>query len=232
MSRSQLLHQLQQNDSTAAAIAAKREKVQAALRGGKAIREAREELEESQLALDSLQRELQTSRDEREKVKARIEADKQAMYGGKVKGAREVQNLQLEVESLERRLAQLDDQTLDLMLRRDQAVERKDGAQHALENLEARQDQQQRALSSELKKLDSAAKALRLQRAKLREAVAPADLATYDRLIAQKSGRAVSPVRGDACGVCGMELPIEERHGIRGSRELCYCRGCGRILHA
>ena len=231
MARSKLLHDLQKADSTMQAVRVKLARIETALLGDKSIRDARTRLDAAEASHAALAKSVARARDERATVATRIEADKQSMYGGKIKGAREVQNLQLEVESLERRLAVLDDAALDQMLQLDEAEAACTAARARLIEVESKQADQRAALEAEQLRLRSAGRTLAVQRERLRGATPAADLDRYDRLLASKGGRAVAGLQGDACGACGIELPAEEVHAVRTSSELISCRGCGRILH-
>ncbi|MCB0217029.1 MAG: hypothetical protein H6648_03350 [Caldilineae bacterium] len=231
MARSKILHDLQKADSTMQAVRAKLARIETALLGDKAIRDARDRLAAAEAGHAVLTKAVAQARTERATVAARIEADKQSMYGGKVKGAREVQNLQLEVESLERRLSVLDDAALDQMLQLDEAEAARAEARRRLDEAESKQADQRTALEAEQLRLRSAMRTLTVQRERLRAATPAGDLQRYDGLKASKGGRAVAGLQGNACGACGIELPAEEVHAVRTSGDLVSCRGCGRILH-
>jgi predicted nucleic acid-binding Zn-ribbon protein len=232
MAKNKLLHELQKVDSTSDAVAAKLKRVELALRGDKALRTARADSEAREAALAEVTSRLSRSRQERDQVRERHGVDSQSLYSGKAKSAREVQNLQKEVESLGRRLASLDDALLGIMLEQDEARAALADARSLVEAAAERQRGQQAALSAERDKLMAAQQILKAQGARLRSASDAESLAIYDRLRASKNGRAVAELRGSSCSGCGVELPAEEIQRVRteGTR-LLYCRGCGRILH-
>lgn len=232
MARNKLLHELQKVDSTSDAVAAKLQRVVQALRGDRALRLARADSEAKEAALEEIEARLARSRHERDQVRDRHGTDSQTLYSGKAKSAREVQNLQLEVESLGRRLASLDDALLGIMLEQDEAKEALEAARTLVVAAEERQRGQQAALGAERDKLMAAQRTLQAQGSRLRAASDAEALAIYDRLRASKNGRAVAELRGSSCSGCGVELPAEEIQRVRteGTR-LLYCRGCGRILH-
>lgn len=177
-----------------------------------------------------LNREITKQEDEIEAVRAREDRDRKLLNDGNV-GARQVNDLEHELETLSRRQTALEDDLLELMERRE-AVEL--DIQHSQAELskaeEALADAQQRR-DQALADLDTA----QARRAKQREQMIggfPADLlALYDRVRAQR-GIGAGLLRARRCGACQMEL---DRHAIAEIKEapaddVVRCEECGAIL--
>lgn len=232
MSRSKLLLDLQSIDSTSDAATAKRKRIGLALRGSKAEREAVAAFEAREAALAEAASALRKVQDERSAIQAKLEADSKSLYDDRRKSAREVQNLQLEVESLQRRLATLDGVALEAMEARDGAEGERDAAAKAKEAAQDLWARQRAALQAEDQRLEKALATLESQRKQLRAAMSPEDLARYDRLRTAKGGVAVAKLERGSCGACGRQITSEEQATYRSGRsEIHSCRGCGRILH-
>lgn len=181
-------------------------------------------------ALKDLNREITKQEDEIEAVRAREDRDRKLLNDGNV-GARQVTDLEHELETLGRRQAALEDDLLELMERRE-AVELdiKHGQEELGKAEEALADAQQRR-DQALADLDTA----QTRRADEREKLVvsfPADLlALYEKVRAQR-GIGAGLLRARRCGACRMEL---DRHAIAEIRdtapdEVVRCEECGAIL--
>ena len=56
------------------------------------------------------------------------------------------------------------------------------------------------------------------------------DIRTYERIRAAKDGRAVVPVRRNACGGCFKRVPPQTALELRKNSRILQCEHCGRIL--
>jgi predicted nucleic acid-binding Zn-ribbon protein len=80
------------------------------------------------------------------------------------------------------------------------------------------------ALDAEIAELD----ALRAERAPI---IDGGMMQLYERLAANKQGRAVAKVNGGACGGCRISLPMNLITRARAGNELVQCSSCERILY-
>lgn len=55
-------------------------------------------------------------------------------------------------------------------------------------------------------------------------------LSRYDRILNNKDGMALVPVKGDNCGGCFVHLPPQVINEIRMKEEIVYCERCARML--
>jgi predicted nucleic acid-binding Zn-ribbon protein len=195
-----------------------------------ALRVKKDALVASNTAHKDLNREITKQEDEIEAVRAREDRDRKLLNDGNV-GARQVTDLEHELETLGRRQSALEDDLLELMERRE-AVEL--DIKHAQEELgkaeETLADAQQRR-DQALADLDTAQARRVDEREKLVPSF-PADLlALYEKVRAQK-GIGAGLLRARRCGACRMEL---DRHAIAEIRdaapdEVVRCEECGAIL--
>jgi predicted nucleic acid-binding Zn-ribbon protein len=167
-----------------------------------------------------------------EQVKARRERDQTLVDAGSISDPKALQRMLGELESLHRRISDLEDVEIEVM-------ERLEAAQAALEEH-----------SAELAKLDRDVEALEHTRAhKAREldeqvaAVAaerkttasgvPADLLTlYEKLREQKGGTGAAALRGRECSGCRLTLNPADLGVIAAAAadEVIRCEECSRIL--
>ncbi|GJQ19712.1 MAG: hypothetical protein HBSIN02_00670 [Bacteroidia bacterium] len=71
---------------------------------------------------------------------------------------------------------------------------------------------------------------LRHEREKLVVRIDKGDLRRYDRIRQAKDGKAVVPVRRNACGGCFKRIPPQTVLELRKNIKLIQCEHCGRIL--
>jgi hypothetical protein len=146
--------------------------------------------------------------------------------------ARELEALQHELVSLNRRQSELEDSELELMEQREQA-------QGVLEGVEARlASLRERRAAAEARRdaaLSDIAKDEQF-RAEARQPVLadlPADLvALYDRIREASGGIGAAAIRGGRCGGCRLELAGSERSRVKAAPpdEVLRCEECGRIM--
>ena len=154
------------------------------------------------------------------------------MDRGLVNNPKDLERMQHELVSLERRITSLEDEELEVM-------ERLEGAQQALDSLleqlraaderlvalgEAR-DQQVLEIEEELAKVKS-------ERDPAAADIPAELLALYDRLRQNKGGVGAAALRARQCGGCRLSLDNAELAVIRKapSDEVIRCEECQRIL--
>ena len=167
-----------------------------------------------------------------EQVKARRARDRDRMDQGLVSNPKDLQRMQHELESLERRIASLEDQELEVMERLEEAQAELDSltaqvaaADERLAALTAARAEKSATIDAQLAEVEAARE----------PAVAgmPQDLlALYDRLREQKGGVGAAALRARECGGCRLSLDPAELAAIRAASpdEVLRCEECQRIL--
>ena len=167
-----------------------------------------------------------------EQVKARRTRDRDRMDQGLVSNPKDLQRMQHELESLERRITSLEDQELEVM-------ERLEEAQRSQEQLAAQIVEADERLATLTTSRDEKSAALDADLAEVLAARAPSVagmpedlLSLYDRLREQKGGVGAAPLRARECGGCRLSLDPAELTRIRGAAmdEVIRCEECQRIL--
>lgn len=139
--------------------------------------------------------------------------------------------LKQEVAAVEREIGEIEEEAVDQM--------------QEIEDLEAEIDRERETLAlheSEFKDretdllagkqdADGRLESLRTRRGAVAAGLPPALLKRYDRIRRSKEGRALVPLKGDACGGCFAQIPIQRINEIRHDPELKSCENCGRILY-
>ena len=97
---------------------------------------------------------------------------------------------------------------------------------------------EQRKLEDEKKVLNDAAKKveeelsmLKASRKEVSEKVDKTILAKYERILNNKDGLALVPVRGNACQGCFLNLPPQVINEIKMKKDFVFCESCARLLY-
>lgn len=152
------------------------------------------------------------------------------LYSGEITNPKEMQDLQMEIESLTRRNEVLDDELLRIISNRDACQATLGECESALNEIGEERQEENKNLLKEKKSLSSTVKKQLTQRkAAVKEL--PAELfKTYNVLRTKKANRPVSVLKDDACTICGIEQNSTVITAINRSSDLVNCQSCGRIL--
>lgn len=187
---------------------------------------------DAQILVDDLTAEQAKVDADVEQVKARRTRDRDRMDQGLITNPKDLERMQGELESLQRRITALEDEELEVMARLEDAQQDLDGftsqvaaADERLAALAAARDEKLQALDAELQSLDA-------ERRPAADGL-PADLlALYDRLRESKGGVGAALLRARQCGGCRLTLDAHEIAEIRTKPEdeVVRCEECQRIL--
>jgi predicted nucleic acid-binding Zn-ribbon protein len=106
-----------------------------------------------------------------------------------------------------------------------------DREQHVAQ-LEQMQSEARASLSDDQAKIESELGTIRGIRDGKLKSVPRSLLSTYERIRSRKRVHAVFPLRGNSCGNCDTNLPMQRRSGMTGSGKTEICEGCGVMLYA
>jgi predicted nucleic acid-binding Zn-ribbon protein len=197
-----------------------------------ALVDAQRSLAERTAVRDELAKQQKRVDDEVELLKEKRQGFDQKLYGGTVTNPRELQDLQEEIDSLGRRISQLEDEELAIM-------EQVEPVEAELVALSTTAEQRATVLAdAEVRLTDARAElaaALEAEGAVRDEAArpVPADLlGEYEQLRAGRGGIGVAKLTGAQCGGCHLTLSAMEAARLRKlpDGEFGHCEECGRIL--
>jgi len=167
-----------------------------------------------------------------EQVRSRIDRDRQRLDGGMIASPKELENLQSEIQSLQRRQSDLEEIVLDVMERRETtggelkaATEERASVQASLTAVTATRD-------ATLAELDEHAGQAEARRASVAAAVPGDLLELYDKLRAQHGGVGAAALRQRRCQGCNLTLNTVDVNAIKAAPgdEVLRCEECRRIL--
>lgn len=196
----------------------------------KTLRDKRDALVTAQTSASDLEREVTRQEREVESVRARADRDRKLMESGSA-GAKQLTELEHELDTLARRQQVLEDDQLELMERREAAdmeVQRAaaevDKAEQDLQDAVTRRDEVLADLDATQARRDADRNALV---PKFPEAL----LKAYDRVREQR-GIGAGLLRSRQCGACKLELDRSQLSEIKNAAEddVIMCENCGAIL--
>lgn len=196
----------------------------------KELRASRDSLVAVQTSASDLDREVTRQEKEIESVRAREDKDRSLMASGSV-SAKQLTDLEHELETLKRRQSALEDDLIELMERREAvAIDEQRTAAEVAESERKLADAQRRR-DETLADLDAQQTRKQDERATL-VAPLPAELlAQYERVRASR-GRGAGLLRARRCGTCQLELDSTAFSEIKSAAPdaVVTCENCGAIL--
>lgn len=190
------------------------------------------ERRDAQIAVDDLTVEQAKVDADVEQVKARRARDRDRMDKGLIANPKDLQRMQGELESLERRINTLEDEELEVMERLEEAQARLDSLVSRIGAIDSRLELLAGSRDQKTAELDEFLRELHDQRGPAVSKL-PTDLVTlYDRLRAQKDGVGAAELRARQCGGCRLSIDSAELGVIRAAApdEVVRCEECQRIL--
>jgi predicted nucleic acid-binding Zn-ribbon protein len=187
---------------------------------------------DAQIGVDDLTAEQAKVDTDVEQVKARRVRDQERMDQGLISSPKDLERMQGELESLQRRITTLEDEELEVMARLEDAQRDLDSLTEQVAASDERLAALGAARDAKTQELDEALRTVAEDRGPAVAAI-PADLlALYDRLRASKGGVAVGALRARQCGGCRLALDPSELAAIKAADpdEVIRHEECQRIL--
>lgn len=193
-------------------------------------REANDRLAALRIALEDLDAQVSKFESEIDSVRQREERDRALMDGG-VTNAKQLSELQHELETLERRQSSLEDSLLEVMEHREGLQTRQADELAQIDELQTNLTNAQQARDQALVDLDGSRAQSTARREVLVAALDPELVALYER---QRSGGGPGAglLQGRRCGACRIEIDRGEIARISAAAEddVLRCPECGAIL--
>ena len=184
------------------------------------------------IAVEDLGREQRRADADVEQVKTRRERDQAMIDSGQVSDPKALQRMLGELESLHRRIGDLEDVELDVMEQLETAQASLVERTAELSALEAQESELRAALERRSAELTEELRTVAAERAPI-VAGMPTDLvALYEKLRAQKGGVGAAALRRRECGGCRLALNASDLGVIAKAPtdEVIRCEECNRIL--
>lgn len=178
-----------------------------------------------------LEREVKRLEGDVDTVRQRAARDQQRLDAGGVT-ARETTSLQLELESLARRQADLEDQELELMERLESAEKTLAAAREGQEKARAELERATQLRDDVLADIADGIGRHESARAAVAGGLSAPLLSLYDRIRTQTGTTGAAMLKARQCQGCRIELYGNELAAVRNAdpHEVVRCENCGRIL--
>jgi predicted nucleic acid-binding Zn-ribbon protein len=232
MSNALTLYRLQQVDSRLDQIQSRLQTIQTALAESAELKAARERLEQAQAALHAVEKTLKQAEIDAQAQRIKLEQAEASLYGGNIKNPKELKDLEKDVDSLKRRLGELEDVQLGVMLEIESAREDIQKAQDDYNTVHGQVIGQNAALQTEQDTLHKEREGAQAKRLATVSGIDAPSLALYESLREKRRGVAVAAVSENSCEVCGASMPPGHAQSVRTSSQLVHCPMCGRILYS
>ena len=182
------------------------------------------------IAVEDLNTQVSRFESEIEAVRQREDRDRALLQSGAT-DAKQLSDLQHELETLERRQASLEDSLLEVMERREELQSQLATELGAIEALQADLASAQQALDAATAEVDEARQSQSSRRDALSATLDPDLSALYERQRAG-GGPGAGRLLGHRCGACRIEIGRGEMSRISAAAEdeLVRCPECGAIL--
>jgi uncharacterized protein len=232
MSQAFNLFRLQKIDTQLDQINNRLADIEHILAANEPLRQSEEQFQNAKNHLFKMQLSLKQKEDEAQAQRIKIETNEAALYGGKVHNPKELQDLQIDIASLKKRLSALEDEQLDIMLAVEVAEKELSQSQKTFNQAQADHANRTAILAGEKSQLTKSKENLIAERNPLLNSVVPENLTIYQTLREQKKGVAVVSVEDESCSACGTTIRPVEIQAARSPQKIAFCSSCNRILYA
>jgi uncharacterized protein len=194
------------------------------------------ELEGSRIEVDTevsdLTRAQKKADAEVEQVKTRRVRDEERLNSGAVSNPKDLESLQHELVALERRIATLEDEELEVMESLEDAQSRLTSVQAELDGVKEDLAQAIAARDAAVAVLDEQAAGAQADRAAAAAGVPDELIALYDKVRSQYGGMGAAALRARRCEGCRLELNGADLRDLAAAPEdeVLRCPECSRIL--
>ena len=182
--------------------------------------------------VDDMSTEIRKAESDVAQVRTRRERDQKRLDTGAVTSAKDLEGLQREIVSLDRRISALEDAELEVMERMEAAQADQLQAEKELAALDAEMAGVASTRDGELGEIEAEAADLRDERDRAAATLPPDLLALYERVRGQHDGVGAAALRQHRCEGCRLELNAADLREIAAAPEdeVLRCPECNRLL--
>lgn len=178
-----------------------------------------------------LEREQRRADADVEQVRQRKDRDKHRLDTGQVSSPKELESLQSEIDSLERRQGVLEEAELEIMERQEEATKRSSQLAVDREEISRRAQDVQQARDAAWDEIDTAQESARREREAVVVDIPDDLLALYDKIRADRGGVGAVEIRQRRCEGCRITIDPADLARIRTAAPdvVVRCEECRRI---
>lgn len=232
MNQSTALYRLQKIDTEIDTTHNRLQEIETLLSHNHELQQARQDHQELEAALNKTQSDLQRIEATVKAQKIKIEQTESALYGGKIRNPKELQDLQQELAALNRYLDILESQELEIMLVAEEGEQLVKESADILQDISLKTMETHESLKGESDQLTIKLQRLATERIVATNPIQPSDMELYEQLRKQRKGIAVTLISGKACAACGATLTPAAIQAAQSPSKLTRCPSCNRILYS
>lgn len=189
-----------------------------------------EDLEKESEGLKEVKRKQHKIEGELDLLGQKIEKEEERLYGGTISNPKELQAIQEEIASLNKKRDEQETLLLELLEEVESLTDNVNKLASELAEVREEVKIRQITLEKVTKEIEGALAAYVRHRSTVSEGI-PADaLKLYDQLRSEKQGLAVVSLEGSSCGGCHVELPAQDIDRMFAEEKIWRCPHCRRIV--
>ncbi|MGB4596052.1 MAG: hypothetical protein WBI14_09125 [Anaerolineaceae bacterium] len=226
------LYRLQSYDTQLLKINKRIKEIEQMLQSDAEVAAAAQAISDAKIAVEAVDVSLQSLAEQVRTKHIKAELTHNALFDGKGRSPKELQELQAEEEALKRATTKLEDEQMELTSQLDAATEALTATEAAYQLTVNRKLAENSLISGEKSRLEAEIPGINAQRHALMSPLSADIIEQYQGLLRSKQGRAVAMVEDDCCDACGIELSAFEIQKVKSQAILLKCKSCGRILYS
>ena len=226
------LSRLQKIDTELDQISARQQEIQRIIKDETELNEVKNRLSDAEDQIRTFQKQLQDVEEKNHQYQIKLQESEHALYGGKIRLPRELQDLQNEIASLKKQITIQDDAQFSGMMQMEDLEKNRSVIQAELGEMQSVFATRVAAAKGEFSALDRKKENLLTEKHAVIQNLEEPQLQQYETLRKSKRGLAVALVSEQACTGCGSTLTPADWQAARSPQRLVLCATCGRILYA
>lgn len=230
MSQAQDLYHLQEIDVAMAQTEKRLNEIAHQLKNDAVLIHAQEQVKTAKKVLSPLQSKSRDLELEIQSNATKIKDTDTALYSGRVRNPKELQDMQHEIESLKKRNSELEDILLETMVLVEGAEKSLKEQEETLSNVQVVRERENIGLIDEQRQLKTHHANLAEKRGALLPNISTESLQIYNNLKPRKNNQPVALLINQSCATCRVEQELAVITEARKDQRLTYCSNCGRIL--
>ncbi len=170
--------------------------------------------------------------DEAHIIQEKIKNSEKSLYDGSIKNPKQLQDVNIEIDSLKKRLLVLDEQQLEIMFSIEELENQLSDHENNLSVLKKEKSAETKILLNEVAEIEKSNKKITIEKDPILNQIEDEFLTTYKKLRKSKNKIAVSLVVDNACSMCGNGILPMEVQKARSSIDEVFCSVCKRFLYS
>lgn len=231
MSRSEKLYSLQLLDTAIDNARKRLKEIDQILGDDKTLQEAEQAYKDTKIVAEEKYKVLRERERKVSDQNTKIDQNQKKLYSGSITNPKELEDLQLEANSLSKYLRVLEDNQLEAMVKAEEAQTNSDQTASALNTLKTQRAADHQVLIQEKAELENKIRETEREKAAYLSSETLPDLEVYNSLRQSAGGIAVSLMISSSCLSCGANIPSAIEQQARSPSKLVFCPTCKRILN-